>query len=336
MPPIIEVAGLTKTYRVAQKQDGVLASIRGLFRREYKEVKAVEGVSFQIEPGELVAFLGPNGAGKTTTLKMLSGLILPTAGTASALGFVPWDRTDAFRRQFSLVMGQKNQLWWDLPAADSFNLLREIYRLPEVDFRRTLDELVEILAVEKLTRQAVRELSLGERMKMELIAALLHQPRLLLLDEPTIGLDVVAQSAIQKCLRDYHKRRGVTILLTSHYMRDIEALCERVLLINHGRLVYDGSLDGLADRFGQHKLVKLEFVAGEVPDDLGRYGTVTRIDSTSADLTIERNRIAEVLGAILDRARVADVVVQDPPLEQVLARVFQEKATENEHGLDAA
>ena len=200
--------GLTKTYRVFQKKDGLLGALRGLYRREYKEVKAVDGVSFSIEPGEMVAFLGPNGAGKTTTLKMLSGLIYPTSGTAEVLGFTPWQRADAFRRQFALVMGQKNQLWWDLPAADSFQLHREIYSLPEAEFNATLAELTELLGVEKLTRQAVRELSLGERMKMELIAALLHQPQLLLLDEPTIGLDVVAQVAIQKCLRDYHARRG--------------------------------------------------------------------------------------------------------------------------------
>jgi viologen exporter family transport system ATP-binding protein len=335
MPPIIEATGLTKVYKVAQKKDGVLGAVQGLFKREYKAVTAVNDVSFTIEPGELVAFLGPNGAGKTTTLKMLSGLIYPTQGTARVLGFVPWERPDAFRRQFSLVMGQKNQLWWDLPAADSFNLHREIYGLAEADFRRTLDELIGILDVEKLTKQAVRELSLGERMKMELIAALLHQPRLLLLDEPTIGLDVVAQVAIQKCLREYHMQRGVTMLLTSHYMRDVEALCDRVMVINHGRLVYDGSLAGLADRFGQNKLVKLEFAVGDIPDDLDRYGIVTRKDATSADLTIERSRIAEVLGAILDRSKVADVVVQDPPLEQVIARVFLEKG-KDDHDADAA
>src|SRR3954453_20818064 len=256
---IIEADGLTKTYRVFQKKDGLLGAFRGLYRREYKEVRAVEDVSFAIEPGEMVAFLGPNGAGKTTTLKMLSGLIYPTSGSARVLGYVPSQRADAFRRQFALVMGQKNQLWWDLPAADSFELHREIYSIPTADFRRTLGELTELLGVAALTRQAVRELSLGERMKMELIAALLHQPRLLLLDEPTIGLDVVAQVAIQECLKEYHARRGVTMLLTSHYMRDVEALCRRVLVIAHGRLVYDGDLEGLSERFGHTKLVKLEF-----------------------------------------------------------------------------
>ena len=323
--PIIEAEGLTKTYRVFQKKEGVLGAIRGLYRREYKEVRAVEGVSFSIEPGEMVAFLGPNGAGKTTTLKMLSGLIYPTSGTAGVLGFTPWQRLDTFRRKFALVMGQKNQLWWDLPAADSFQLHREIYSIPEVEFKKTLAELTELLGVEKLTRQAVRELSLGERMKMELIAALLHRPQLLLLDEPTIGLDVVAQVAIQKCLRDYHTRRGVTMLLTSHYMRDVEALCQRVLVITHGRLVYDGPLAGLSERFGNEKLVKLRFVES-APDDseLVRFGEVVRREGPSVDIKVDRNEVAAVLGAILDGYAVDDVNVQDPPLELVITRVFEE------------
>jgi ABC-2 type transport system ATP-binding protein len=322
--PIIEAEGLTKTYRVFQKKEGVLGALRGLYRREYKEVKAVDHVGFSIEPGEMVAFLGPNGAGKTTTLKMLSGLIYPTSGSARVLGFVPSERLDAFRRRFALVMGQKNQLWWDLPAADSFQLHREIYSIPAADFQKTLSELTELLGVERLTRQAVRELSLGERMKMELIAALLHQPQLLLLDEPTIGLDVVAQVAIQKCLRDYHARRGVTMLLTSHYMRDVEALCSRVLVITHGALVYDGPLSRIVERFGQSKLVHLEFAEGTVPEGLERFGEVTRCEGPVADLKVDRGRVAEVLGAILDRYAVLDVGVQDPPLEHVIARVFEE------------
>jgi ABC-2 type transport system ATP-binding protein len=323
--PIIEADGLTKTYRVFQKKDGLLGAIQGLYRREYKEVRAVEDVSFSIEPGEMVAFLGPNGAGKTTTLKMLSGLIYPTSGTAQVLGFTPWQRLDAFRRRFSLVMGQKNQLWWDLPAADSFQLHREIYSIPEADFNATLAELTELLDVGKLTRQAVRELSLGERMKMELIAALLHQPQLLLLDEPTIGLDVVAQVAIQKCLRDYHARRGMTMLLTSHYMRDVEALCARVLVITQGRLVYDGPLQGIVERFGHAKVVKLRFTE-DAPEDiaLARFGEVVRREGPAVDLKVDRGEVAAVLGAILDEYAVDDVGVQDAPLEQVIARVFEE------------
>jgi ABC-2 type transport system ATP-binding protein len=321
--PIIEATGLTKTYRVFQKKPGLGGAIRGLFRREYKAVHAVTDVSFTIEPGEMVAFLGPNGAGKTTTLKMLSGLIYPTSGTARVLGFTPWDRPDAFRRRFSLIMGQKNQLWWDLPAADSFQLHREIYSLPRDAFERTLGELTEMFAVGKLTRQPVRELSLGERMKMELIAALLHEPRLLLLDEPTIGLDVIAQVAIQKCLKEYNASRGVTMLLTSHYMRDVEALCQRVLVIAEGKAIFDGPLAGITERFGQYKLVHLHFPGEEAPNDLDRYGEVT-ISGPTADLKVDRTRVAETLAAILDRYTVLDVSVQDPPLDQMIAKVFEQ------------
>ncbi len=320
---MIEAVGLTKTYRVVQKKEGMWGAIRGLYRREYRDVRAVDQISFSIEPGEMVAFLGPNGAGKTTTLKMLSGLIYPTSGEARTLGFIPWERADAFRRQFALVMGQKNQLWWDLPAADSFELHSEIYTIPPAEFRQTLGELTELLGVEKLTRQAVRELSLGERMKMELIAALLHRPRLLLLDEPTIGLDVVAQGTIQRCLRDYHRRRGVTTLLTSHYMRDVEALCDRVLVITHGTLVYDGPLAGIVERFSETKLVKLQF-EGEAPEDLGCFGEVVRREGPWADIKVGRAEVASVLAAILDRHSVADVNVTEPPMEEVISRVFEE------------
>src|SRR5271155_1553708 len=320
---MIEAVGLTKTYRAVQKKEGAWGAFRGLYRREYREVRAVDQISFTIEPGEMVAFLGPNGAGKTTTLKMLSGLIYPTSGEARVLGFVPWLRADAFRRQFALVMGQKNQLWWDLPAADSFHLMREIYAIPPAQFRETLAALTGLLGVEKLTRQAVRELSLGERMKMELIAALLHRPKLLLLDEPTIGLDVVAQGMIQRCLMDYHTRRGVTTLLTSHYMRDVEALCKRVLVITHGNLVYDGPLGRIVERFSETKLIKLQF-EGDAPDDLGRFGEVVRREGPWADIKVERAGVAKVLAAILDRHSVADVSVEEAPLEEVISRVFEE------------
>src|SRR4051794_38742089 len=298
--------------------------MRGLFSRRFKEVNAVRDVTFSVEPGEMVAFLGPNGAGKTTTLKMLSGLVYPTSGAASVLGFVPWERPDDFRRQFSLVMGQKNQLWWDLPAADSFHLHREIYSLDRDAFQRTLGHLTELFGVGALLKQPVRELSLGERMKMELIAALLHEPRLLLLDEPTIGLDVVAQVAIQRCLKEYNSQRGVTMLLTSHYMRDVEALCSRVLVIAHGRPVHDGPLAGIIERFGKDKQVRLQFLGESVPADLSQVGEVTSREGPIAELKLERWRVAEGLEAMLDRYAVVDVSVQDPPLEQVIARVFEE------------
>src|SRR5579885_2696625 len=328
--PIIEAKGLTKTYRVVQKNPGLGGALRSLVRRRYKEVHAVADVSFVIEPGEMVAFLGPNGAGKTTTLKMLSGLIYPTAGTARVLGFTPWDRADAFRRRFALVMGQKNQLWWDLPAGDSFQLHKEIYSLDTRQFERTLGDLLELFRVKGLTRQPVRELSLGERMKMELIAALLHEPQLLLLDEPTIGLDVVAQVAIQKCLKEYNARRGVTMLLTSHYMRDVEALCKRVLVITHGRLVYDGPLAGITEQFGRVKLVKLQFAGNDSPPGLERYGEVTRREGPVVQLRVDRAQIAEGLAAILERHTVVDMSVQDPPLDQVIARVFEEARAAHE------
>ena len=328
--PIIEASGLSKTYRVFQKKEGFLGAVRGLFRRQYKEVHAVDGVSFTIEPGEMVAFLGPNGAGKTTTLKMLSGLIYPSSGSARVLYFVPWHRADAFRRRFSLVMGQKNQLWWDLPAADSFHLHREIYSLDPKEFERTLAELTEMFEVKELTRQPVRELSLGERMKMELIAALLHRPQLLLLDEPTIGLDVLAQVTIQKCLKEYNASRGVTMLLTSHYMRDVEALCKRVLVITHGKVVYDGPLARITEQFGQAKLVKLHFDGDGVPDGLEVYGEVTGREGPVASLKVDRSRVSEVLGAILDRYTVLDVTIQDPPLDQMIARVFEEGRARHE------
>jgi ABC-2 type transport system ATP-binding protein len=321
--PIIEARGLTKTYKVFQKNPGLRGAFVSLFRRQYKSVQAVREASFTIEPGEMVAFLGPNGAGKTTTLKMLSGLIYPSSGSATVLGFTPWDRPDAFRRRFSLVMGQKNQLWWDLPAGDSFQLHREIYSLPTVTFEKTLADLTELFGVQELTRQPVRELSLGERMKMELIAALLHEPQLLLLDEPTIGLDVVAQVAIQRCLKDYNARRGVTMLLTSHYMRDVEALCKRVLVITHGRVIYDGPLAGIIERFGTHKLVRLQFAGDEAPPDLERFGEA-KVSGPVAELKVDRTRISEMLSVLLDRYTIIDMSVQDPPLDQVIARVFEE------------
>jgi ABC-2 type transport system ATP-binding protein len=321
---VIQANDLVKTYRVFQKRPGLGGAVRSLIKREYKEVRAVDGVSFTIEPGEIVAFLGPNGAGKTTTLKMLSGLIYPTNGSAEVLGYTPWRREDAFRRSFSLVMGQKNQLWWDLPAGDSFALHREIYSLQRANYEKTLAELTDLFGVGDLTRQPVRELSLGERMKMELIAALLHEPQLLLLDEPTIGLDVVAQVKIQKCLKQYNASRGVTMLLTSHYMRDVEALCERVLVITHGKVLFDGGLKRLTERFGTAKLLKVHFEGDATPADLERFGEVTGRNGPVADLRVERSRVADALAAMLDKYSIVDVSVQDPPLESVIARVFEE------------
>ena len=321
--PSIEARGLTKTYRVFRKREGLLAGVRGLFRREYDEVHAVRDVSFRVEPGEIVAFLGPNGAGKTTTLKLLSGLIHPTAGEASVLGFTPWERSNAYRRRFSLVMGQKNQLWWDLPAQESFNLNREIYGVPPRAFADRLDELTDLLKVKKLVGQPVRELSLGERMRMELIAALLHAPEVLFLDEPTIGLDVVSQRTVQTFLRKYQAERGTTVVLTSHYMKDVEALCERAVIIDGGELRHDGPLSEIVDRFSTHKIVELLF-AGDVPGDLGRYGVPLDAVAPRAKIEVPRAEIPRVLADLLDRHRVEDVSVNDRPLEEVIAEMFSE------------
>ena len=262
---IIEIEGLAKSYQVYQKREGLGASILGLFRRRYRLVEAVRGIDLRVEQGEFVAFLGPNGAGKTTTLKLLSGVINLTRGTARVMGYVPWRRHNAYRRRFALVMGQKNQLWWDLPAAELFRLHQHIYRIEAGQFSRTLAELTDLLGVGHLLGQPVRELSLGERMKMELIAALLHSPDVLFLDEPTIGLDVVAQHNIQTFLKHYQQVRKVTVLLTSHYMKDVAALCGRVVIIAEGRIIYDGSLSGITDRFSGHKIIPLQLNGDQPP-----------------------------------------------------------------------
>ena len=319
---VIEIRGLEKTYRVYQKQEGLLAAVRGLFNREYREVQAVRGIDLDVAEGEFVAFLGPNGAGKTTTLKLLSGVINPTAGQASVMGFVPWRRENAYRRRFALVMGQKNQLWWDLPAAESFRLHQQIYAIDPVEFQSVQDELTDLLEVRHVLNQPVRELSLGERMKMELTAALLHSPEVLFLDEPTIGLDVVAQRNIQKFLKHYQELRRVTILLTSHYMKDVAALCKRVVIINHGRIMYDGSLLGIVDQFSSHKVLTLQFGDGEIPGDLARYGDIVEIAEPKAKLRVERNVIADVLSSVLANHTIEDISVEDPPLEDVIAEVF--------------
>jgi len=330
----IVVENLCKTYRVYQKQEGLWASVKGLFHRTYRPVNAVRNVSFRIEPGEMVAFLGPNGAGKTTTLKLLSGLIVPTSGTAHVLGYLPWKRENAFRRRFSLVMGQKNQLWWDLPAQESFLLHREIYRIPEKDFERRRGELVELLDVQKLVGRPVRELSLGERMRMELIAALLHSPEVLLLDEPTIGLDVVSQRRVQEFLKFYQAQQKITVILTSHYMKDVEALCQRAVIINDGQIKHDGPLAGIVERFSRHKVIHLQFATTESPQGLERFGNVIEFNLPRVKLEVERSRVTEVLSKILVQYRVEDVGVQDRPLEEVIAEMFAATDEDSDVPLD--
>jgi ABC-2 type transport system ATP-binding protein len=336
---MIEVRELTRVFRTYKKRPGFWGGVRGLFHREFEEIAAAKDVSFDIKEGEFVGFLGPNGAGKTTTLKMLSGLIYPTSGTARVAGFDPTKRENAYRRLFALVLGQKNQLWWDLPAIESFNLFRAIYAIPEADYKATLDELITLLDIGKKLNVMVRELSLGERMKMELIAALLHRPRVLFLDEPTIGLDVVSQKAVRQFLRDYNRKHRVTILLTSHYMADIKELCERVIVIHKGRKIYDGQLDRLENAGGARKKI-VTFVPGvgghavangasaPFPDtwQSSHAATTTRSDDGKFTLCVPSDKVVAVSQEILSTGPVADITIEDVPLEDVIAELFSAQA----------
>jgi viologen exporter family transport system ATP-binding protein len=325
---MIEVSHLTRIFRTYKKQPGFWGGVKGLFHREFEETRAADDVSFSIREGEFVGFLGPNGAGKTTTLKMLSGLIYPTSGTARVAGFDPTQRENAYRRIFALVLGQKNQLWWDLPAVESFNLLRAIYAIPEPQFKATLDELLTLLDVGKKLNVMVRELSLGERMKMELIAALLHKPRVLFLDEPTIGLDVISQKAVRQFLRDYNRRHKVTILLTSHYMADIKELCERVVVIHKGKKIYDGALDRLENAGGARKKI-ITFLPRDAafPDTWqSRHGDTKRADDGKFTLCVPGENVVSVSQEILSTGPVADITIEDVPLEDVIAELFTSQA----------
>ena len=320
--PAIEVQDLCRQYKVYRKREGLWGALRGVFRREYEIVSAVRNVSFQIESGEMVAFLGPNGAGKTTTLKLLSGLVVPTSGTATVLGHIPWLRENAYRRRFSLVTGQKEQLWWDLPAQESFRLHQEIYRIPPADYHQRLTQLTELLDVVRLLSRPVRELSLGERMRMELIAALLHRPEVLFLDEPTIGLDVVSQRRVQDFLRTWQQEHGITVILTSHYMKDVEALCRRAVIINQGQVIHDGPLAAILDRFSRHKIVELQFSDNRIPEDLARYGLLLETRAARVRLQVEKQHVSAVLAGILDKHSVDDISVLERPLEDVIAELF--------------
>jgi len=322
---MIEVQNLTRVFRTYKKQPGFWGGVKGLFSRTYDETAAAKDITFSIAEGEFVGFLGPNGAGKTTTLKMLSGLIFPTSGTARVAGFDPTKRENAYRRIFALVLGQKNQLWWDLPAIESFALLRALYGLPAADYKKNLDELVTLLGVSEKLNVMVRELSLGERMKMELIAALIHRPKVLFLDEPTIGLDVVSQRAVRLFLRDYNKRHRVTIVLTSHYMADIKELCERVIVIHKGRKIYDGALDRLESGSGSRKKI-VRFVPKDTAfDELwrSRFGETKRGDDGSFTLRVSSDDVVAVAQEVLATGPVADITIEDVPLEDVIAELFQ-------------
>jgi ABC-2 type transport system ATP-binding protein len=318
--PAIHVADLRKVYHVPEREAGLLASLRSLVQRKTRQVEAVAGVSFDIAPGEIVGFLGPNGAGKTTTLKMLSGLLYPSGGTATVLGHVPSRRERAYLRRMTLVMGNRNQLQWDLPALDSFELNRAIYRISPDEYRQTRDEFIDLLEVGDLVRKPVRNLSLGERMKMEIIGALLHRPQVLFLDEPTIGLDVTMQRRIRTFVAEYNRRYGATVMLTSHYMADVEALCKRVIIIHHGRVIFDGPLSAMVDRFAAHK--KLVVDLREPGFDLSLYGEVTGVDGLRTTLQVPKADVPRVTARLLGDLPVADLSVEEPPFDEVIERVF--------------
>ena len=315
---------LSKTYRVPERDPGLWNAARSLVRRRHREVEAVREVSFSVEPGEIVGFLGPNGAGKTTALKMLSGLLNPTSGRARVLGFEPFRRQREFLRQITLVMGHRNQLVWDLPVADSFERNRAIYRLDAGDYRRTVDELTELLELGELLRKPVRNLSLGERMKCEIAVALLHRPRILFLDEPTLGLDVTMQRRIRAFVAGHNRASGATVLLTSHYMADVEALCERVVVIHQGRLLFDGALSELVRRFSPHKTIVVD-LEREHPG-LAAFGDAVRVDGSRATLSVPKAEAAQVTARLLAELPVADLTVAEPPIEEVIEQVFRQRA----------
>lgn len=323
MSPTIHVQQLSKTYKVPEREGGFSAAVRGFFKRKYKEVKAVQQVEFKIEQGEIVGFLGPNGAGKTTTLKMLSGLLHPTGGSANVLGFTPWELKPDYLRSMTLVMGQRNRLSWDIPAADSFLLHQAIYRIPDNEYKQTYKELDELLELEPLMKKPVRNLSLGERMKCEIAAGLLHRPKVLFLDEPTIGLDITGQARIREFLREYNKRTGATILLTSHYMADVTALCERIIIIHHGQLKYDGGISDLSKKIAPFKLIGV-MLAESNSHDLSKYGELVQNeeDWEKQYIQVKAEDVTRVTSRLLADLPIHDITIADPPIEDVIEQAF--------------
>lgn len=321
--PIIVVKNLSKAYPVAVKEPGIKGTLNHFLRRTYRNIKAVQDVSFEIGSGEVVGFLGPNGAGKTTTLKMLTGLIKPSSGNVSVAGYIPFRRQTEYLQKITLVMGQKQQLLWDLPALDSLKINAAVYGMSNKEFRYRVGELTEMLSLEDKLTQPVRKLSLGERMKAELLAALLHQPQVLFLDEPTLGLDVNAQLGVRDFLREYNQRTGATIILTSHYMADITALCQRVLLIYEGKLIYDGSLEGLIDKFAPYREVKLELANLLPKDKLTHYAELQSVEGREVRFLVRQENLTNTVSRILAELEVIDLSVTEPPIEEVIGRVFR-------------
>jgi ABC-2 type transport system ATP-binding protein len=319
---MIEVESLSKHYRIHERPPGLVGSLKAVLRRRYRTIRAVDAISFRIAPGEVVGFLGPNGAGKTTTLKMLAGLLHPTAGRVTVAGFTSQRRQRDFLTSITLVMGQKQQLIWDLPAADTFLVNQAIYAISDGDFRSRLAELTEMLELAPILNKQVRKLSLGERMKCELAAALLHRPSVLFLDEPTIGLDVNMQQAVRDFVADYNRRHGATILLTSHYMADVTALAERILVIEGGRLIFDGNLARLVEERAPHKILKLRFETAPPSERLARYGKLRRVEEREAELLVERGQVTAVAGALLRDFAIADIGIEEAPIEEIVGELF--------------
>ena len=324
---VIRVEHLKKEFEYYKKGTGLQGSLHNLFHREMLKKEAVKDISFSVERGEMIGLLGPNGAGKTTTLKMLSGILFPTAGEVELDGYIPWERKNAFKRRFSIVMGQKNQLWWDLPASDSFYLNKCIFDVPDGEYRRTVEELSELLDVKDLMNVQVRRLSLGERMKMEILAALIHRPDILFLDEPTIGLDILSQQKIRDFLKTYNEQTKTTVILTSHYMRDIEELCRRAVIINQGQLVYDGTLADINHRMGDRKLLSLKSIEPVPREHLSLFGRVREYHGREAILEVPKGKIKETASAILSLLPVEDFTVTEIPLEESIALFFQKEVT---------
>ncbi|MBN1873951.1 MAG: ATP-binding cassette domain-containing protein [Anaerolineae bacterium] len=326
----IVVRNLSKTYRVPEREPGLGSALKSLVHRTYRDVEAVRDISFTIEMGEMVGFIGPNGAGKTTTLKMLSGLLHPTSGDAHVLGAVPWKREHAYLQHISMVLGNKSQMLWDIPPLDSFRTLADIYGVSLTDYQSTLDELVILLDMKELLTKPVRNFSLGERMKCELVAGLLHRPDILFLDEPTLGLDVSMQARLRRFFAEYNRRSGVTVILTSHYMADVVALCPRVILIHHGQLLYDGALQGLAEKLAPFKLIKVALSRADTQSILTLPDTVDVVERQNGNLTLRvpRPETPRLTAHLLNTLPVVDLTVEDPPIEAVIDQIYQEGKVE--------
>lgn len=318
----IKIQKLNKTYKVAQRKAGMFASLKSLLKSDLKQIQAVKDISFRIEQGEIVGFIGPNGAGKTTTIKMMSGLLYPTHGEIEVLGYVPQQRKNEFLKQIALVLGQKNQLWWDLPAIETFKLNKEIYGLSDTEFQERLSELTDMLGVGEVIEQQVRKMSLGQRMKCELIAALLHRPRILFLDEPTIGLDIVTQKKVRSFIKEYNKKYQATIILTSHYMDDVREICERIILINHGDILYDGKLEEMLAKYGGYKTIKIIFNEVVPAEKLNEYGEILHHDGQSVTLKVKQDQAAEVTSNMMKKHKVDDIDIAEPALEDIIEKYF--------------